>query len=141
MPSYTEDLPCQLGDADGYKAPQVHMGCAKWWTRRGLFDQLVRKWRRTERAAAIVLGKAHPEGNVLFDLIQPLLKLPPMATHFPCTRENLGTFIKQISWGEYPTQYYKSTDGWEEFHEYDYEDGLQGGYWLAHEPMQFDPPF
>ena len=62
------DLPCQLGNADGYKAPQVLMGCASWWTEHGkgqVFDRLVHEWRRTERTAAIVLDKVHPEGNVL----------------------------------------------------------------------------
>ena len=35
MPTFTDDLPCQLGRADGYKAPQLCMGCARWWTEHG----------------------------------------------------------------------------------------------------------
>ena len=40
MPAFAEskcqeDLPCQLGRADGYKAPQLCMGCARWWTKQG----------------------------------------------------------------------------------------------------------
>tara|TARA_B110001452_G_scaffold131181_1_gene108979 strand:- start:162 stop:947 length:786 start_codon:yes stop_codon:yes gene_type:complete len=137
------DLPCQLGNADGYKAPQVLMGCASWWTEHGkgqVFDRLVHEWRRTERTAAIVLDKVHPEGNVLFDLIQPFLKLPPMATHFPCTRENLGSFIEEISCGEYPSHYHKDSDSLELFTETDFEDGLQGGYFLSQARMQLTPP-
>ena len=82
MPAFAEDLPCQLGRADGYKAPQLCMGCARWWTKHQgqpfadepeLFDRLVRDWRRTERPAAIVLAQVHPEGFLLFQLIQPFL--------------------------------------------------------------------
>ena len=116
MPSFTsnDDLPCQLGRADGYKAPQLCMGCARWWTEHGhaswndqpyLFDRLVRDWRRTERPAAIVLAKKHPQGDLLFQLIQPFLQLPPMATHFPCTRAKLGAFIEEISVGERESTY------------------------------------
>ena len=144
MPTFTsnDDLPCQLGRADGYKAPQLCMGCARWWTEHGhaswndhsyLFDRLVRDWRRTERPAAIVLAKVHPQGDLLFQLIQPFLQLPPMATHFPCTRAKLGAFIEEISVGERESTYNK-----EFFHEYDSEDGLLGGYFLANTPMKFD---
>ena len=144
MPSFTsdDDLPCQLGRADGYKAPQLCMGCARWWTEHGhaswndqpyLFDRLVRDWRRTERPAAIVLAKVHPQGDLLFQLIQPFLQLPPMATHFPCTRAKLGAFIEEISVGERPSVYTSTF-----FHEYDSEDGLLGGYFLANKPMKLE---
>ena len=148
MPSFTsnDDLPCQLGRADGYKAPQLCMGCARWWTEHGheswndqpyLFDRLVRDWRRTERPAAIVLAKVHPQGDLLFQLIQPFLQLPPMATHFPCTRAKLGAFIEEISEGERESTYRKDSNG-EFFHEYDSEDGLLGGYFLANTPMKLE---
>ena len=146
MPAFAEDLPCQLGRADGYKAPQLCMGCADWWTKHGqhtwcnepdLFDRLVRDWRRTERPAAIVLAQVHPEGFLLFQLIQPFLQLPPMATHFPCTRAKLGDFIEEISVGEQPSSYRKQSNGEEVFIEQDYEDGLLGGYFLSNRPLQF----
>ena len=149
MPSFTsdDDLPCQLGRADGYKAPQLCMGCARWWTEHGghhrwdgqpyLFDRLVRDWRRTERPAAIVLAKVHPQGDLLFQLIQPFLQLPPMATHFPCTRAKLGAFIEEISVGERESTY-NYHNGEEVFKEYDSEDGLLGGYFLANTPMEFE---
>ena len=153
MPAFAEsecqeDLPCQLGRADGYKAPQLCMGCARWW-RQGqpfadcepeLFDRLVRDWRRTERPAAIVLAQVHPEGFLLFQLIQPFLQLPPMATHFPCTRAKLGDFIEEISEGEQPSSYRKESNGAEVFVEQDYEDGLLGGYFLSNQPMHFTKP-
>ena len=143
MPAFAEDLPCQLGRADGYEAPQLCMGCAGWWTKHQgqpfadepeLFDRLVRDWRRTERPAAIVLAQVHPEG------FQPFLQLPPMATHFPCTRAKLGDFIEEISEGEQPSSYRKESNGEELFIEQDYEDGLLGGYFLSNRPMQFTKP-
>jgi hypothetical protein len=155
FPAFTKDsssclpLPCQLGRADGYAAPQLCMGCARWWTDQGwnedksykdepeLFNRLVRDWRRTERPAQIVLAKVHPQGDLLFELVQPYLQLPPMATHFPCTREELGSFIEEVSSGEYPSNYWKKRNGEEIFNEFDEEDGLTGGYWLAHVPMEF----
>ena len=146
MHAFAEDLPCQLGRADGYKAPQLCMGCAGWWTKHQgqpfadepeLFDRLVRDWRRTERPAAIVLAQVHPEGFLLFQLIQPFLQLPPMATHFPCTRAKLGDSIEEISEGEQPSSYRKDSDGADVFIEKDQEDGLLGGYFLSNKPMQF----
>lgn len=153
LPAFTKDsympLPCQLGRADGYEAPQLCMGCASWWTDQGwndgksykdepeLFNRLVRDWRRTERPAQIVLAKVHPQGALLFELVQPFLQLPPMATHFPCTRDKLGSFIEEVSAGEYESTYHKEPSGLETFFEHDAEDGLQGGYWLAHVPMAF----
>ena len=145
-----EDLPCQLGRADGYKAPQLCMGCAGWWTRHQgqhfpsadepVFNRLVRDWRRTERPAEIVLAQVHPEGFLLFQLIQPFLQLPPMATHFPCTRAKLGDFIEEISVGEQPSSYRRESNGAEVFVEQDYEDGLLGGYFLSNQPMHFTKP-
>ena len=149
MPSFTsnDDLPCQLGRADGYKAPQLCMGCARWWTEHGhaswndqpyLFDRLVRDWRRTERPAAIVLAKVHPQGDLLFQLPEytSAQALPPAAANgdaLPCTRAKLGAFIEEISVGERESTYNK-----EFFHEYDSEDGLLGGYFLANKPMKLE---
>ena len=151
IPTFTEPLPCQLGRADGYAAPQLCMGCASWWTDHGwndnvshkdepkLFNKLLRDWRRTERPAAIVLAQVHAQGALLFELIQPFLVLPPMATHFPCTRAKLGAFLEEISEGEYPSEYKKkNSDSTEVFTERDSEDGLLGGYFLANEPVEFD---
>ena len=154
MPSFTsdDDLPCQLGRADGYKAPQLCMGCARWWTEHGhaswndqpyLFDRLVRDWRRTERPAAIVLAKVHPQGDLLFQLPEytSAQALPPAAANgdaLPCTRAKLGAFIEEISEGERESTYQKDSLNGEVFHEYDSEDGLLGGYFLANKPMKLE---
>ena len=81
--------------------------------------------------------REHPQGDLLFQLIQPFLQLPPMATHFPSTRAKLGAFIEEISVGERESTY-SYHNGEEVFKEYDSEDGLLGGYFLANTPMKLE---
>ena len=71
----TTTFPANSAAPTDTKAPQLCMGCARWWTEHGdaswndqpyLFDRLVRDWRRTERPAAIVLSPKCTRKGIFF---------------------------------------------------------------------------
>ena len=153
---YGRGVPFQL-DGDGIKPPDNCMGCAGWWTEypgprwkgrpRTLFDKLVKTRRQAElevRVARIVLPKAAGAGPLLFELVEPFLRPPPVAS-FPCAPAELGSFLQDHFhemggniWWHPPRERLvagTSTQSPGYFTEGDHEDGAYSYYAISETPQ------
>ena len=153
---YGRGVPFQL-DGDGIKPPVNCMGCAGWWTEypgprwkgrpRTLFDKLVKTRRQAElevRVARIVLPKAAGAGPLLFELVEPFLRPPPVAS-FPCAPAELGSFLQDHFhemggniWWHPPRERLvagTSTQSPGYFTEGDHEDGAYSYYAISETPQ------
>ena len=150
---YGRGIPFQLA-GDGIEPPNGCMGCAQWWIEypgprwkgrpRTLFDKLVKMRRQAElevRVARIVLPKAAGAGPLLFELVEPFLRPPPVAS-FPCAPAALGSFLQDhfhemggnIWW--HPPSSSTQSPGY--FTEGDHEDGAYSYYAISETPQSLD---
>lgn len=121
-------IPCQVPRADGINVPQHCMGCAAWWTEHdGIFAELIRVRRGAERdvrLAAVLFQKlVFAQAHELALLVEPFLKPSPVASSFPCARDEVGSFMTRAN---YNTFWCRG-----EFSEGDSEGGLYCAYIIS----------
>ena len=115
--------------------PQHCMGCAKWWTKHdGIFAELIRVRRGAERdvrLAAVLFQKlVFTQAHELALLVEPFLKPPPVASSFPCARDEVGSFMTGAN---YNTFWCRG-----EFSEGDYEDVSYCSYIISSKVKSID---
>jgi hypothetical protein len=157
-PEYVEVNDYSMGTSatsisDFYEVPQYCMGCASWWDRTEIYQNLIDTRRQSEldyRTTMCVFTKMQGEGlfpNISFDFLFPIFKkmlVPDFATMFPCKKENLGAWLENLSHAEYGAFWTEGNESTHEsFGECDAEDGSIGIYALTTdanyvvEPHQF----